>query len=204
MKKISWIIFGSLCVLTSLYPIMYLVADKPVALLRSKSPELLNSTIYNIFFYSHITFGGIALLIGWIQFSKNIRKKHVKWHRIIGKMYIISVLISVPAGLYIAFFATGGLSTKFGFSLGGLFWIIFTYLGFSSIRKGNIYTHRKFMMYSYASAFSAVTLRLWLPLLILIFGEFLLAYKIVAWLSWVPNMVIIYFILNKKRTLSLT
>jgi hypothetical protein len=36
-------------------------------------------------------------------------------------------------------------------------------------------------------------LRVWMPLLILVFGEFLIAYKIVAWLCWVPNLVFAYF-----------
>ncbi|WP_347922864.1 DUF2306 domain-containing protein [Pontimicrobium sp. SW4] len=199
MKKLIWIIFGSLCVLISLYPIQYLLADKPIALLLSKPTELLRSNVYNIFFYSHITLGGIALLIGWLQFSKKLRSKNIKLHRIIGKVYIASVLISGPAGLYIAFFATGGLLPQLGFSIGVLLWIIITYLGFSKIRKGHIEAHRKFMMYSYAGTFGAVTLRLWLPFLIFIFGEFIMAYKIVAWLSWIPNMIVVYFILKRKQ-----
>ena len=202
MKKLAWIIFGSLCVLISFYPIKYLLADKPVALLLSKSAELLGSNIYNTFFYTHITLGGIALLIGWLQFSKKLRRNYIKLHRTIGKIYVTSVLISGPAGFYIAFFASGGLSPKLGFSIGALLWTIFTYLGYNSIRKGNIETHRKFMMYSYAGTFGAVTLRLWLPLLIFIFGEFLMAYQIVAWLSWIPNILVIYLILNKKTTLN--
>ena len=202
MKKLTWVIFGSLCVFISFYPIQYLLADKPIALLLSKSSELLRSNVYNIFFYSHITLGGVALLIGWLQFSKKLRSKNIKLHRVIGKIYVASVLISGTAGFYIALFATGGLSPKLGFSLGAVVWIILTYLGFSTIRKGNIEAHRKYMMYSYAGTFGAVTLRLWLPLLILIFGEFIIAYKIVAWLSWLPNLIVVYFMLKKKASLN--
>jgi uncharacterized membrane protein len=115
---------------------------------------------------------------------------------------VASVLISGPAGFYISFYATGGLSPKLGFSIGALVWVILTYLGFRTIRKGNIEAHRKFMMYSYAGTFGAVTLRLWLPLLILIFGEFIIAYKIVAWLSWIPNLIVVYFMLKKKASLN--
>lgn len=202
MKKLAWIIFGSLCVLISFYPLKYLLADKPIALLLSKSVELLSSNIYNTFFYTHIMLGGIALLIGWLQFSEKLRRNYIKLHRTIGKIYVASVLISGPAGFYIALFASGGFSPKLGFSIGALLWTIFTYLGYSSIRKGNIETHRKFMMYSYAGTFGAVTLRLWLPLLILAFGEFLMAYQIVAWLSWIPNMIMVYIILNKRDVLT--
>lgn len=46
------------------------------------------------------------------------------------------------------------------------------------------------MVYSYSACCAAVTLRLWLPLLRGVFRlDFALAYPIVAWLSWVPNLL---------------
>jgi CubicO group peptidase (beta-lactamase class C family)/uncharacterized membrane protein len=199
MKKLTWVIFGVLSVVVSFYPFIYYLADEPVALLLSKSTELLSSNLYNILFYIHITFGGVALLIGWTQFSKKLRRKYMNLHRIIGKIYVGSVLLSGPAGLYIAFHATGGLSAILGFSIGAVLWIILTYLGFSTVRKGNIEAHKKWMTYSYAGTFGAVTLRIWLPILILIFGNFTEAYQVVAWFSWVPNLLIVYIYLNKKE-----
>lgn len=55
------------------------------------------------------------------------------------------------------------------------------------------------MMYSYAGTFGAVTLRIWLPLLIVTMGGFAPAYKIVAWLSWIPNIIVVYFILKRQK-----
>lgn len=200
MKKIAWVIFGSLSILVSFYPIAYLVADKPIALLLSKTAELLSDNFYMMCFYLHIIFGGIALLIGWMQFSKKLRKKYLNLHRWIGKIYVVSVLISGIPGFYIAFHASGGLSPKLGFTIGAVLWVILTVLGFSTIRKGKVEAHKKFMMYSYAGTFGAVTLRIWLPLLIITLGSFKEAYQIVAWLSWVPNMIVIFFIIqNGKR-----
>jgi len=45
---------------------------------------------------------------------------------------------------------------------------------------------------------NAVTLRLWLPLLTIALGAFIPAYRIVAWLCWVPNMVFAYFWVKNK------
>lgn len=201
MKKLAWIVFGALSVFISFYPFTYFLADEPVALLLSKSAELLSSNVYNIFFYTHITFGGIALLIGWLQFSKKLRRKYLNLHRWIGKIYVGSVLLSGPGGFYIAFYATGGLSPMLGFSIGAVLWVLLTVLGYTTIRKGKVEAHKKWMMYSYAGTFGAVTLRLWLPILILIFGNFMEAYQVVAWLSWVPNMIVVYLILNKREAL---
>lgn len=147
MKKVTfiilWVLFGSLSVLVSCYPIAYLVADKPIALLLSKTAELLSNNFYMICFYLHIIFGGIALLIGWIQFSKKFRNKYMNIHRWIGKVYIASVLISGIPGFYIALHASGGISPKLGFSIGAVLWVIITYLGYTTIRKGNIEAHKK-------------------------------------------------------------
>ena len=154
-----------------------------------------------ICFNLHIVFGGIALLIGWLQFNKKLRGNYRNLHRWIGKIYILSVLISTVPGFYIALHASGGLSPKLGFSIGAVFWVIITTLGYTSIRKGNVQAHRKWLSYSYAGTFGAVTLRLWLPILIAICGEFVLAYQIVAWLSWLPNMLVVYFMLEKQKQL---
>ncbi|HCU44425.1 MAG TPA: DUF2306 domain-containing protein [Sphingobacterium sp.] len=50
------------------------------------------------------------------------------------------------------------------------------------------------MIYSYALCFSAVTLRIWLLILITFFQNFIIAYMIVSCLCWVPNLLVAYFI----------
>lgn len=195
----KWIIFGFLCISIGLYPLIYFLTDRSFGLLGSKSPELLGDLIWNISFYSHITLGGLALLIGWTQFSQKLRKKNLKLHRNIGRIYVYSVLISGVFGLYIAQFATGGLPNIIGFSLSALVWLSTTIIAFSAIRKKNIQKHKEFMIYSYAMCFSAVTLRIWLPLLTILMGEFIKAYYVVAWLSWIPNLFVAYLIIKSSR-----
>ena len=62
----------------------------------------------------------------------------------------------------------------------------------------DITTHQKMMTYSYAACLAAVTLRIYLPLLSFAFGDFIKAYLLVAWLSWVPNLIVAFYI-NKRR-----
>ena len=120
-------------------------------------------------------------------------------HRQIGKLYIISVLLSAIAGIYVGFFATGGLVSSFGFICLGIIWFYTTLMAYIHIKNKRINKHRKMMIYSYAACFAAVTLRIWLPLLILFFGDFITAYKIVAWLCWVPNLIIANLIVRKSE-----
>ncbi|RCS27599.1 DUF2306 domain-containing protein [Polaribacter sp. WD7] len=195
-RKISYYILAICCISVGLYPAIYFVIDRKFGLLRSKSVSLLADTLWNTMFYTHIILGGIALLIGWLQFNKKLRLKNLKLHRKIGKVYVISVLLSAISGFYIGLHATGGLSSKLGFTAMAVFWFFSTLFGFTVIKNGNVIKHQKLMIYSYAACFSAVTLRIWLPILSNILGGFLPAYRIVAWLSWVPNIIVAYFIIQ--------
>jgi len=191
LNRISWVIAAILAIAIGIYPIIYLLIDMETnGLLSSKGQELLSSTTYNLGFFTHISLGGLALLVGWTQFSKKWRTKQLKAHRNLGKTYIISVLLSGLAGLYIAFHASGGLGTKLGFGLLAILWLITTIAAFISIKNKSIIAHQKWMIRSYALCFAAVTLRLWMPILPTIFDlDFSESYAIISWLCWVPNLI---------------
>jgi uncharacterized membrane protein len=132
-------------------------------------------------FYIHIGFGAITLLTGWSQFSKKIRAKRLNLHRILGKIYAITVLISGSAGFYLALNATGGLVAQSGFTLMSLTWLSTTILAYSTILKGDQKAHRTWMIRSYATAFAAVTLRIYIPLFEIVHGMgFDQSYPIIA------------------------
>lgn len=104
MKKTAWILFIALAILIGLYPVIYFIQDRNFGLLSSKSTELLDNSIWNTGFYTHIILGGVALLTGWTQFGEKFRNRNLSLHRRIGKVYVIAVLLSSSAGIYIACF----------------------------------------------------------------------------------------------------
>jgi hypothetical protein len=197
-NKVAWVVFVFLAIGIGLYPLVYLFASDDFGLLMNKSNELLASVLWKTAFYGHISFGGLALLVGWSQFVKKWRMQHLKWHRNIGKIYVVSALISGLCGVYLGFFATGGLVSSLGFISLGVIWLFTTSRAYIAVKNKDLSLHQGMMIYSYAACFAAVTLRIWLPFLTIVFGEFLLAYKIVAWLCWVPNMVFAYFWVKRK------
>lgn len=200
LKKIGWYLFASLSLVIGLYPMYYFFGDRMFGLLNTKSDVLLSNVFWNAGFYTHIIFGGIALLIGWTQFSTKLRNKNISLHIFIGKVYINSALLSSTAGICIGFYATGGYVSSIGFISLGLIWFITTIKAYSAIKKKEIQKHQKLMIYSYAACFAAVTLRIWLPLLIMMIGDFIPAYRIVAWLCWVPNILVAYVMVKKIGT----
>lgn len=192
MKKLRWYLFVSLAVLVGLYPLRYVIIKQTFGLLTTKPLELLQNTVWNTFFYTHIIFGGLALLVACWQFSQKLLTTNKPLHRKLGKSYMIFVALSGLSGLYIAAFATGGWTTTIGFGSLGIIWLSTTYWAYRAVKQGEIILHQQLMTYSYAACFAAVTLRIWLPLLIITLQDFFIAYKIVAWLSWLPNMAVAY------------
>jgi uncharacterized membrane protein len=188
-----------LAVAIGLYPLIYLSVDKRFGLLSTKSEALLADIMWNTGFYIHITCGGLALLVGWTQFIKTIRIKHVKWHRLLGKTYVVSVLLGSIAGFYIAFFATGGWVAQLGFVCLAVIWFLTTMFAYAHIRNNRVEQHRVAMIYSYAACFAAVTLRLWIPILVPVFGDFVKAYVLIAWLCWVPNLFVGYLLTRRYK-----
>ena len=47
------------------------------------------------------------------------------------------------------------------------------------------------MIRSFAMTFGAVTLRLYLPIAPMLGYEFMEGYRITAWASWVPNLILV-------------
>lgn len=197
MKKILWIFFVLLCILVGVYPLISIVVDGYVEIFGPKSDRLFSGQLYFISFYIHVTLGGLALTIGWIQFFEKLRTLNVTMHKSIGRLYVFSVIISAFTGIYIALFAFGGMISSLGFIGLALAWLYTTLDAYRFARLRQIFQHKRMMYYSYAVTFSAVTFRILNPLLAFILDERIIAYQISAWLCWVVNLLVAYLIVQK-------
>lgn len=187
-----------LILLISIYPFTeYLFNWSKHGFLNSKSDAVFNNLIWRIGFITHILFGGISLLIGWTLFIKKWRNNYLRLHRISGKIYVICVVFSAIGVFLINKDAEGGIIAKLGFFVGNIFWIYFTLKAFTLIRQKKIIPHQKMMIFSYSVCLAAVSLRIILPTLAYLLNDFIIAYQITAWISWIVNIIIGYFIANK-------
>lgn len=205
INKTLWIVFVTLSILVGLYPLVYLsTIIRAHGFLENKPPELLGSKIYLVVFFTHISLGGLALLTGWSQFSAEFRFRYLKLHRSIGKVYVVSVILSSIAGFTIAWFATGGIISALGFMALAIGWLFSIIKAYTSILNRNLQEHQAWMIRNYALTFAAVTLRIWLPFSqAALHIDFNTAYRIISWLCWVPNLVVAEFIVRRTRTASL-
>jgi uncharacterized membrane protein len=199
-KNILWVLFGFFSITIGLYPLKYFFINGKVGILTGKPEWLLTNVTWHIAFYMHIVLGGVSLLVGWLQFSSKLRSRNTKIHRYIGKIYVVSALFSSCAGCYIALFADGGFWASLGFSCLSIIWFGTTLMAYLTIRNRKIVKHQVLMTYSYAACFAAVTLRIWLPVLILVMGDYRTAYIVVAWLSWIPNLLVAYLLTRSRKS----
>ena len=157
-------------------------------------------TSFPIAIYSHIFLSFFALTLGPFQFSSGIREKYVSFHRISGRLYLgIGVLFGGLAGLFMAQHAFGGTVSQVGFSCMALVWLFTGMKAFQAIRNQDVERHREWMIRNYAVTFSAVTLRLYLGMFSGLGMEFESFYPILAWLSWIPNLMIAEWIILASR-----
>lgn len=154
----------------------------------------------------HFLAGGVVLIIGALQFSAKMRSKYLQVHRMLGRVYVVGCIVGGFAGLYLAFHSTGGIVSHWGFGMLAVCWIVTTSMAYRHIRAGNVRIHQDWMIRSYALTLAAVTLRIYLPISQISGYPFEEAYQAIAWLCWVPNLVIAeWFIIplsNRKPVLS--
>lgn len=200
LKRWPWIAFVLTAIVVGLYPLIYYFFDMHDKGLLASKQYLIHQPVWHTLFYIHITAGGFVLLTGWSQFNNSIRHKYPHSHRWMGRIYITAVFLSSCAGLYMAFFANGGLISEMGFVALALWWLITNTIAFLSIRHGHLISHIQWMTRNYALTFAAVTLRMFLPFMTNILKiDAGVAYHVIAWLSWVPNIVIAEVLLYHKR-----
>lgn len=152
-------------------------------------------------FYVHVFSSLFALLAGFTQFSTRIRQRVPKVHRFAGRIYVIDILlITGPAGLLMSFYANGGPGSQLAFFILSVLWWYFTYVAWHAAVCGDFAKHRSYMLRSFALTLSAITLRVW-KMGLAHFFELppMDIYRIVAWLGFVPNILLVEWYLYRWR-----
>ncbi len=178
----------------------YIPYDTDVGFLRIKQ-QYIGIDSWRTAFFIHVYASMWVLFAGFTQFSKILLKRNPTLHRILGYVYVVDILlITGPAGLLMGFYANGGFTSRLAFVTLAILWMFCTAMALLKARQGNYRAHRAFMIRSYALTLSALTLRAWkygitnsweLPPMDV--------YRVVAWLGWVPNLLLAEYIIARKR-----
>ncbi|REJ76605.1 MAG: DUF2306 domain-containing protein [Acidobacteria bacterium] len=199
LRRFGWALVAVLSLAMAVWSWRFLLVDADVLYPGATRPEAVPSELHFhgllreswLRFAAHFVFGPIALAVGPFQFLSWLRARRPRLHRVLGYVYAVSILIAGAASLLLAPTSFGGLVTHVGFGTLAVLWLVATGLAVLHARARRFDVHREWMLRSFALTFGAVTLRLWIGVFMASGHGFEATYQVVAWLSWVPNLVLV-------------
>lgn len=116
-----------------------------------------------MFLVPHAFFAGIAMVMGAFQLSQRLRRRYIKVHRVMGYIYVVSVMIGAPMAIPLAAKVdTPSLVAASAVQAFG--WMLCTGIALYCIRNGNIQQHRRWMIRGYPFAMVFTVARLIVPI----------------------------------------
>jgi uncharacterized membrane protein len=141
--------------------------------------------------YAHVFGSAVALALGPFQFWSRLRSTRPRLHRRLGAIYLlVGVGLGGTAGFFLSVSAHGGAVSTLGFACLALAWLYTASHAYGAARARDFAAHRRWMIRNFALTFAAVTLRLYLPAAMTMGVSFETAYPAIAWLCWVPNLLV--------------
>lgn len=193
-RRIGAALLGLAIVLSvgiALFSYRYLSPTGPL-----QAPNITGNPFARPWLAVHASGAATALLVGGFQFIPALRRRRAA-HRWLGRLYGTGCVVGGCAGFGLAFGSTAGPIAGWGFGILAVIWIYVTGQGWLTARARRFDEHRRWMMRSFALTFAAVTLRLYLPLAAVAGLDGLQAYRAIAWLCWVPNLLLVELYLRR-------
>ena len=166
----------------------------------SKKDQIL--TDYNLWVSMiriHILLAIISLITGPLGVIKAIRDKSRNFHRWNGRIYVLSIILNFIPGVYVSFFATGGLPSIIGFLILNTLWLTTTILGFWYIIRQKVMLHSQWIIRSFFLSFANITIYIIVAishnLMNFSYGN---SYTIAVWLCWPLNLIVAEFVIRRK------
>ena len=151
--------------------------------------------------FPHVASGLLAVLIGPLQFWPRIRRDYLQFHRLAGRVYVVTAFIGAIAALGLAS-GMGKDEAAYALGLGGLAfaWLTTTSMAFVAIRRKNLTQHKQWMVRSYVVAFAFVSFRLTEDLLAA--GKVMLEHErsaMLAWACWAVPLLVTEVVIQSRE-----
>lgn len=189
----SWL----LCVLAlglAWYSVL-LVLDAP------SRPAFLGERLreFSIAMRVHIVSSAIALALLPVLLSSTLRRRKPQVHRISGVLSMVSIYAAAFASIQLIPFVPGGVAATAAFYSLGAAWILCNTGAVVQLFRMDFEAHGKWGARCGALTFSGVTLRAYLALASDFGWTNNASLAMVAWLSWVPNLLVVELFLRSAR-----
>jgi len=135
------------------------VISNPVAAQFAKLDDLFAH--FPILTLVHIVPGLLFMLLGPLQFSSTIRARHLRWHRMSGRVFVFcGVVIGISAlVMSLGMPAIGGFNQAAATTLFASFFLFALCKAFWHIRRREIPLHREWMIRAFSIGIAVATIR---------------------------------------------
>ncbi len=145
---------------------------------------------YRWAFYPHIVSGPLSLVLGLLLSSERLQQRAPSWHRILGRVQVVTVLLFVvPSGFVMAYRAEGGLVAALGFAALALVTGATVMLGLRRALERRYAAHQVWMQRCLCCLGSAVVIRISGGITTLAELDAAWIYPTMAWVSWLGPLV---------------
>jgi Predicted membrane protein (DUF2306) len=183
------------CALIALVSFRYLFGVGPVP------PNVAGNGFAAPWLVLHVAGAALALSVSPLQLLPNLRARSPRLHRWLGRLYVLGCTGGGVAGVPLAWGSTAGPTATVGFGVLAVAWLVTTTLGWLSAARGQLTEHHAWMVRSFSLTYAAVTLRIYLALLPVLPVEFMDGYRAIAFLCWVPNLIVAELFLRRAHRL---
>ncbi len=163
-------------------------------------PLLAADVVWRASLVAHVGAGLTCLASSVLQFSQGLLRRAPRLHRVLGRVYVASVLlVASPTGFYLAFHAKGGPSGLVGFLLLGALTVVSTWKGVTAIRTGRRAAHVAWMIRAHALVTTAITFRIILVIGVMAGFDTGAVYVAALWLSLFGNTLVAEAVIHWRR-----
>lgn len=150
---------------------------------------------YHWAFYTHLVSGPVALTLGALLASAHFSNRVPRWHRRLGRIHAGCVLLLlVPSGLYMAFYAASGAVASAGLASLAVATAACVAIGWRAAVLRRFAEHRRWMLRAFVLLCSAIVIRMIGGLATVAEFDAIWLYPASAWGSWLVPLVAFEFI----------
>jgi uncharacterized membrane protein len=141
----------------------------------------------------HVGPGGMFLLLAPLQFSPWIRRRFIKFHRLVGRFLLAAALATAASALFFGVLMPyGGWTERLAIVVFSAIFMTAIARAFAAIRAGRVARHREWMLRAFAVAFGISTIRIAggvLDLVLTPFGFTVPAVFVISiWTGWLVTL----------------
>jgi uncharacterized membrane protein len=149
----------------------------------------------------HVVGAAVYAIAGVLQFVPRFRRRHLAWHRRVGRLLAVAGLLVAVSALWMTLFyeprpGTGDLlymlRLVFGSAMAASLW-----LGFTAVRRRDIAAHRAWMTRGYAIGLAAGTQAFTEGIGGAVFGTGVLAADVAKGAGWAINLTVAEYAIRR-------